>query len=100
DGSVPDVIEDLEVRVINPDRAPDAQRNVADLLAIPRYQVQLRDHQPDDVSVRRRRAFEDGDRPHVHRVVLTLDPEERGIQRAQSIDSSPPPRRRRTSSAS
>src|SRR5262249_17307405 len=100
DGRMPKVIEDLEVRVVNPDRAPEPQRNEAHLLSIARDKVQLRDHQPDQVAVPGRRALEDGDRPHVHGVVLTLDPEERCIQRAQSIDRGAPRRRALTSSAS
>ena len=89
---VAQVVLDVEVRVVDPDRASQLEGDEADLLAVPRDEVELGVHHGDDVAEGRRRALEDGDRGNVHVGHVVLDVEERGVQRAQAIRThrSPP----------
>ncbi len=82
---VAQVVLDVEMRVVHPDRASQLEGNGADLLAVARDEVELGIHHGDDVAERRRGALEDGDRGNVHVGHVVLDVEERGVQRAQAI---------------
>ena len=91
-GSVAEVVLDVEVRVVHPHRAPELERDEPHSLAVARHEVELGVDHVDDVGERWRRAFEDGDRCDVHVGHVVLDVEERRIQRAQSVGThrSPP----------
>ena len=82
---VAQVVLDVEVRVVDPDRTPQLEGNEADLLAITRHEVQLGVHHGDDVAEGRRGPLEDGDRGDVHVGHVVLEMEERGVLRAQAI---------------
>ena len=82
---VAQVVLDVEVRVVDPDRTPQLEGDEADLLAVARDQVELGVHHGDDVAEGRRRTLEDGHRGDVHVGHVVLDVEERRVQRAQAI---------------
>ena len=82
---VAQVVLNVEMRVVDPDRAPQLERDEADLLAVARDQVQLGVHHGDDVAEGRRGTLEDGHRGDVHVGHVVLNVEERRVQRAQAI---------------
>ena len=82
---VAQVVLNVEVRIVDPDRSPQLERDGADLLAVARDEVELGLHHGDDVAEGRRRALEDGDRGDVHVGHVVLNVEERCVQRAQAI---------------
>ena len=82
---VPDVVQDLEVGVVHPDRPPQLQRHHPHLLPVARDQRQLAGHHPDDVAVGGRRALEDRDVADVHRVVVVLDREKGRVERVHPV---------------
>ena len=88
---VAQVVLDVEVRVVHPDRPPELQRDELDLLAVARDQVQLGVHHRHDVPEGRRRALEDGDGRDVHVGHVVLDVEERRVQGAQTVRAHRPP---------
>ena len=63
----PQVVAEVEVRVVDPHRAPEVVRNEPDALAVARQQRQLALQHRDDLVERRRRAVEDARGPDVHR---------------------------------
>ena len=87
---VAQVVLDVEVRVVDPDRTAQLEGDEADLLAVPRHQVELGVHHGDDVAERRRRTLEDRHRGDVHVGHVVLNVEERRIQRAQAISTHRP----------
>ena len=94
----PHVEGDVEMRIVDPDRVAEVQRNPSDLLAVARHQRQPPAHRGDEISLARRRAVQDRDRRYREgRVpVLVLGVQERGIQRTQALhDVLRPPRARR-----
>ena len=86
---VAQVVLDVEVRVVHPDRPPELEGDDADLLAVARDEVELGVDHGHDVGVRRRRALEDGHRGDVHVGHVVLDVEERRVQGAQAVRAHP-----------
>ena len=89
---VAEVVLDVEVGIVHPDRPPELQGDEADLLAVARDEVELALHHRDDVLGKGRRgALEDGDRGDVHVGHVVLDVEERRIEGAQPVRAHRPP---------
>ena len=82
---VTEVVLNVEVRVVHPDRAPQLERDEAHLLAEARDEVESGVDHRHNVAVGRRRPFEDRHRGDVHVGHVVLNVEERRVQRAQSI---------------
>ena len=82
---VPDVIQDLKMRIVDPHRPGEPDRRKAHLLPVARHQGQLGGDQPHEVSVRGCGPLEDGNRPDMHGVVAVLDMEERRVLRTHHI---------------
>ena len=92
-GAVAQVVVDVEVGVVDPDRLAHAQGHEAHLLAVARGQVQLAlDHRPQLLE-RRRRSLEDADAADVHRGHVVLDVEEHRVLRRSSPAMRSPPSR-------
>jgi hypothetical protein len=84
-GGVPDVVVDVEVGVVDPDRAPDVERHLQHDLAVARDQGELSGHHGHELLEGRLGALEDGDGADVQLIDAVLEVEERGIERAQPI---------------
>ena len=83
--AVPQVVGEVEVRILDPHRAPETERDEADLLPVARNQAELaRDHLLEALE-RRRGPLEDAHAADVHRVVGPLDVEERCVHRAHPV---------------
>ena len=82
---VAQVVLDVEVGVVHPDRPPQLEGDEADLLAVAGDEVELGLDHGHDVGVRRRRALEDRHRGDVHVGHVVLDVEERRVQGAQAV---------------
>src|SRR5207302_7220597 len=85
DRGVPDVIEDLEMGVVDPHRAPELERDEAHALAVTGHQGQVGGDGADQVAVGWRRPLVYGDVPDVHRVVVVLDVQEHRVLRAHAV---------------
>ena len=85
--AVAQVVVDVEVRVVDPDRLAHAEGHEADLLAIARGQIQLALHHRSELLERRRRSLEDADAADVHRGHVVLDVEEHRVLRAHRLDA-------------
>ena len=70
---VPDVVVDVEMRIVHPHRSPDIERDEPDNLSVARNQSQLRIDHRDDIFEEWRRSFEDRDRRDVHVTHAVLD---------------------------
>jgi len=79
------VIEDLEMRIVNPHRPGEVQRDGARALPVSRHLRQLGQDQPDEVSVGGWIALEHGYRGDLQRCVLVLGEEESRIQPAHPL---------------
>ena len=89
---VPQVVPEVEVRVIDPHRAAQIERDEAHLLAVARHERELAGDEVGEVAVVRGRSLEDPDRTDVHMVRVVLDVQERCVQRAHAIHRRPPVR--------
>ena len=96
-GAVAQVVREVEMRVVHPDRAAEAEGDEADFLAVPRDEAQLAVDHLLEILERRGRAFEDAHTPDVHRIHRPLDMEERGVHRAHPVHRSPSSSRTRAS---
>ena len=86
---VPQVVGEVEVRVLHPYRATQPERHEADLLPIAGYERKLaRDHVLESLK-RGRGTFEDADTADVHRVRRSLDVQERRVHRAHPLHARP-----------
>jgi len=94
----PDVITQIEMRVIHPDRPPQTQRHRAQLLPVPRHPRQAPRQIRQELLIRRYRALEHRDRRdrHRHMPVPVLRIDEYGRQRAQRVHDGPLTKRHRT----
>ena len=79
------VVLDVEVRVLDPHRTPDAERDEADELAVARDEGQLGEHHLVQLLGAGRRALEERDRPDVHVADAVLDSEEARVECAQAL---------------
>ena len=70
---MPDVVVDVEMRIVDPDRPSDVERDELDHLPVARDKGQLRIDHCDDVFEERRRAFEDRNRRDVHMAHIVFD---------------------------
>ena len=106
---VADVVLDVEVRVVLPQRSPEVRRHPPHDLAVARHEGELGRHHRREVPIPGRRAGEDADRADVHVRDRVLNVQERGVERTQTVGHrlhgsagrSPPPwlpRRRRRGS--
>jgi hypothetical protein len=84
---VTDVVAEVEVRVVDPDRPSLPVRHEGELLAEARNEVQARVEVLEELLVARRGAFEDRRRGHVHVSAVALEMQERGVESAQSVDA-------------
>ena len=98
-GAVAQVVAEVEVGIVDPDRLAHAQRDEAHLLAIARSQVKLpRDHRPQLLEGRRR-ALEEAHAADVHRGDVVLDVQERRVLGAHRLDVATSVRSSRSSSS-
>jgi hypothetical protein len=88
---VPDVVADVEVRIIHPERATQLERHETHALPVARHAVQLRRDHLDDLVVAGRRTLEDPHRRDVHVADFVLDVQEHGVLRTHAIHVSAPP---------
>jgi hypothetical protein len=87
---VPEVVPEVEVRVVDPQWPAELERHEPHLLAVARHGRQLgRDHRLE-LFVGGRRTGEDRDRPDVHRAHGVLDVQERRVLRAHAVHLLPP----------
>ena len=87
---VPEVVPEVEVRIVDPHRPAELKRHEPNLLPVARHRGQLaRDH-PREVLGRGWWTLEDGDRPDVHVAHRVFDVEKRCVERAHSVHESPP----------
>ncbi len=91
-----DVEAEVEVRIVDPERCPQAKRDRPQLPPVSRHEREARPDGRADLVVRRRRTLEDGDRGDGHRQmpVLVLGVEETGVERAQLLHGRLPARDR------
>ena len=80
EGGLADVVVEVQVRVVDPDRAALAERHAAQLLAEARHQVEARGDVVAEFLVRGRRPFEDDRRGDVHVGAVPLHVEEGRIE--------------------
>jgi len=82
-GGTPDVIAEIEVQVVDPDRRPEAERYGVQLLAVAGQERQAVRDERHDLLMGRRRTLEHGNRRDRHRrvLVLVLRIDEHGVQR-------------------
>ncbi len=89
-GGVPQVVGEVEVRIVYPDRSTQLEGNRPHPLAVAGDHVELGgDHRGDFVE-RRRWVAKDADGPDVHMRDPVLQVEELGIERAHSLHRCPP----------
>ena len=91
EGGVAEVVVDVEMGVVHPDRAPEVERDEADDLPVAGDERELAPHHVDDVGVAGGRAFEDADGRDVHVADIVLDVQERRIERTQPVEAHGPP---------
>jgi hypothetical protein len=84
-GAVAQVVAGVEVRIVDPHRAPLAERHVGQLLAVARHEVHARLDRLDQLAVGGRLAFEDEDARHVHVRAAALEVQEAGVEGGQSV---------------
>ena len=80
-----DVVLEVEVRVVDQDRAALAERHLAQLLAELRHQVQPRGDVVAELLMRRRRPLEDDRRGDVHVRARPLHVEEGRVESAEPV---------------
>ena len=83
---VADVVLEVEVRVVDPHRAPAVQRGVGELVAVARDQVQPPADLFEEVLHRRRWAFDDRQSADVHVRVGSLLVQEGGVDRGEPVE--------------
>ena len=81
-----DVILEIEVRVVDPQRTARLQRRRGELLAVPRNQVKATPDVPEIVRERGRGPREHQQSPDVHMRRRPLLVQERGIDRGQAVE--------------
>ena len=79
------VVARVEVRVVDPHRAPLAERHVRELLAVARHEMQARLDRVDELLVAGRLSLEDQHRRHVHVRAAALEVQEAGIEGGQAV---------------
>jgi hypothetical protein len=84
-GGVADVVTEVQVRIVDPDRPALAQGDEAHLLPEPRNQWQAGLDVIAKLDVGRGRALEQCGRGDVHVGAVLLQVEERGVQSCESI---------------
>jgi hypothetical protein len=82
---VSEVIFEVEVGIIDPDRSSQLEGDRAHALAVAGDHVQLRADHRRDLVERRRRVTEDANDPDVHMPDPVLQVEELGVERAHSL---------------
>jgi len=95
--SVPQVVAEVEVLVVRPERADDLPRQRPHNLPVPGHKRQLRGVEREQVRMRRSRAVEHGQRADVRRDVLVLDEVELRVQRVHPRHGCAPRRPQRDS---
>ena len=80
-----DVLVDVEVRVVDPDRRAQAERRTGEPLAQPRQQVQATADVGEEVVVAGRRALADQHGADRHVAVGFLVGQERRVERRQPV---------------
>ena len=89
-GRVPEVVVEVEVGIVDPDRSTQLEGNRPHPLAVAGDQMELGgDHRCDFVE-RRRRVCKHADRPDMHMGDPVLQVEELGVEHAHSLHRSPP----------
>src|ERR1022692_140367 len=93
-GGPPDVIAEVKVRVLNPDRPPEAKRHGAELLPVAGHERQTSRNRGENLLEGRGRALEYRDRCDRHRgvLILVLSVDEYGVQWVQSVHDALVPR--------
>ncbi len=84
--AVAHVVAGVEVRIVDPHRAPLAPRHVGQLLAVARNEVHTRLDRLDQLVVGGRRPFEDEHAGHVHVRAAALEVQEAGVQSGQAVE--------------
>ena len=84
------VVLEVEVRVVDPHRAPEVHRHEADPLAVAGHQRQLRREQRDQVVVGGCRSLEHRARRDVHVRRAVLEVEELCVERVHVVHGAPP----------
>jgi hypothetical protein len=79
------VVARVEVRVVDPLRTALPERDVGELLAVARHDVQPVVDRAYEVLVRGRLAGEDEDRRDVHVRAARFEIQERGVQAAETV---------------
>jgi hypothetical protein len=82
---VPQVVAQVEVRVINPDGASLLGRHLGNALAIPRDEIKPALDVRAQVVERRRRTVENGQGADVHMRVAVLEAQERRVETGEPI---------------
>ena len=90
---VPQVVAEVEVGVVDPDRRAERERQEADRLPVARDARQVRPHHPHHRVVGRRRPFQDGHRTDVHMADRVLEVQEGSVLGAEALHRTPPPAR-------
>jgi len=83
---LPDVVEDVEIGVIDPDRPGGVHRGKRQPLAVTGDEMQATANQVEDVLEGWRRAFEHGHAAHVHVGALVLLGEERRVDGGKPVE--------------
>jgi len=81
-----DVVFEVKVRIIHPDRATEVERHAANRLAIARNPIKLAGNHVQQRPIARCGPFEDADGADMHVADTIFDVEERRVRRAQSIE--------------
>ena len=85
EGGVADVVVEVQVGVVDPDRAALVEGDEAELLAEARDQVQPRLQVGAELVVGRRRAVEDHRRGDVHVGAVALEVQEGGVEAGEAV---------------
>ena len=83
---VADVVGEVEVDVVGPERPARLERRLDEPLSEAGHQVEAAAHVLDEVDVERRRPLEDQDRADVHVAGGALVGQERGVDRGQPVE--------------
>ena len=84
---VADVEVGVEVRIVDPHRAPLVEGDEGQALAVARHEVQPRDDLRDQLVVGRCRPLEDHAAGHVHVRGVPLQVQERGVEPSQAVSA-------------
>ena len=83
---VADVVVGVEVGIVGPHRTALVERHIRQALAVARHEVQAALHVLDELLRRRRAAFEDHHRRHVHvRSGVILQVQEGGVEAGETV---------------